>query len=74
MPGKIPRDLRQSEVVAALVRLGGVERRGKGSHRVVNMPNGRAVSVPSTVKVGTLRSALRLAECSVDEFTRQLRR
>ena len=61
-----------------LLRRGGaycyVERRGKGSHRIVNMPNGQALSVPSTARVGTLRSSLRLAQCSVGEFMRHLRR
>jgi predicted RNA binding protein YcfA (HicA-like mRNA interferase family) len=72
---KFPRDIRQADAVTAFRRRGGVERRGKGSHRVVNMPNGVNLSVPSgIVKVGLLRSLIRSAELTDEEFLESLRR
>ena len=66
---KFPRDIRQHEAVAAFARLGGRERKGKGSHRVLTMPNGRNISIPSgVVKVGPLKSVIRTADLTDEEF------
>ena len=52
-----------------------MERTGKGSHRVVNMPNGRNLAVPSGIlKVGLLRSLLKSAEMTEEQFVEALRR
>ena len=49
--------------------MGGQERKGKGSHRVVKMPNGLNLAIPSgPLKVGLLHSLIRKAESSVEEF------
>ena len=62
------RDIRQEEAVRAFVRLGGVERRGKGSHRVVNM-NGRNLSIPHGVlKTGLLRYLIKQAGITARQF------
>ena len=62
------RNVRQDEAVRAFVRLGGIERRGKGSHRVVNM-NGRNLSIPyGVLKTGLLRYLIRQAGLAVHEF------
>lgn len=51
------------------MRLGGLEREGKGSHRVVKMPNGRNLSIPSgVVKVGLLKKAIHNGDCTEEEF------
>ena len=64
--------LRQEQAVRAFVRLGGEERQGKGSHRVVNH-NGVNLSIPKGVlKVGLLRRLLRIAGVSEDEFSESL--
>lgn len=66
------RDVRQEDAVRAFVRLGGIERRGKGSHRVVNM-NGRNLSVPHGIlKTGLLRHLLKLAGVSEEQFEEAL--
>ena len=66
---RLPRSLRQSEVVRALVHAGGVESTAKGGHRGIQMPNGRKITVPSgTIKTGTLAAILKQAELTVDEF------
>ena len=62
------RNVRQEEAVRALVRLGGTERNGKGSHRVVNM-NGRNLSVPHGIlKVGLLNNLIRTAGLTPEQF------
>ena len=69
------RDIRQTQAVRAFVRLGGVERAGKGSHRVIKMPNGVNVSVPAgIVKVGLLKSLIKSAECSEERFLHEIGR
>ena len=68
---RFPRDIQQKEAVAAFVELGGRERPGKGSHRVVTMPNGRSVSIPAgDVKVGLLKRAIQTADLTDDAFLR----
>ena len=62
------RTIRQEDAVKALVRLGGKERRGKGSHRVVNM-NGYDLSVPAGIlKIGLLKKLIKLSGRTEIEF------
>ena len=69
------RDITQAEAVKAFVSFGGIERTGKGSHRVVKMPNGRNLSVPAgIVKVGLLKALVRTANLAEDEFLAALGR
>ena len=52
----------------ALVRIGGEDRRGKGSHRVVNL-NGYNLSVPAGVlKIGLLKHLIKLSGVTEGEF------
>jgi predicted RNA binding protein YcfA (HicA-like mRNA interferase family) len=63
------RNVRQEQAVKAFVSAGGVERTGKGSHRVVKMPNGKLISLPAGVlKTGLLRHQIKLAGLSEEEF------
>ena len=69
------RDIRQTDAIKAFVALGGWERPGKGSHRVVKMPNGANLSVPSgIVKVGLLKHLIRISELSDEAFLAKLGR
>ena len=62
------RNVRQAEAVRAFVRLGGQERKGMGSHRVVNM-NGVNLSIPSgTLKVGLLNHLVSIAGVTQEQF------
>ena len=66
------RNVRQREAVRAFVRLGGIERRGKGSHRVVNI-NRVNLSIPHGVlKEGLLRRLIELSGFTVEDFLREL--
>ncbi len=68
--GRKLRGLRAERVIAAFTRAGGKERRGKGSHCNIKMPNGQIITIPrhGEIKVGLLRAALRRAGLTIDEF------
>ncbi len=67
------RDVPQRQAIRAFVRLGGVERSGKGSHRVVKAANGRNLSVPAgTLRTGLLRRLIRIAELTDEDFVNAL--
>ena len=52
----------------ALIRLGGEERMGKGSHIIVNL-NGYNLSVPAGIlKIGLLKRLIRLSGRTEQEF------
>ena len=64
--------MRQGEAVRAFVRLGGVERRGKGSHRVVNL-NRMNLSVPyGVLKEGLLKHLIKLSGYSEEQFLNEI--
>jgi predicted RNA binding protein YcfA (HicA-like mRNA interferase family) len=66
------RNVRQREAVRVFVKLGGIERRGKGSHRVVNI-NQMNLSIPHGVlKEGLLRRLIQLSGFTVEDFLREL--
>lgn len=66
------RNVRQREAVKAFVKLGGVERSGKGSHKVVNI-NQINLSIPHGVlKEGLLRKLIQLSGFTVEDFFREL--
>lgn len=66
------RNVHQQEAVRAFVRLGGAERPGKGSHRVVNI-NQVNLSIPHGIlKIGLLQHLIKLSGFSVDDFLREL--
>ena len=66
------RNIRQREAVRAFVRLGGIERSGKGSHKVVNI-NNMNLSVPHGIlKEGLLRRLIQLSGFSAKDFLREV--
>jgi len=63
------RNVQQEPAVRAFIKAGGQERQGKGSHRVIKMPNGRNLSVPSgVIKIGLLKHLVKMAEITEEEF------
>ena len=67
------RDVRQSEAVRVFLALGGQERGSKKNHRMVTMPNGALLSIPSgTLKRGLLQRLIRDADLTVEQFERTL--
>jgi len=74
MAGRKLRGVRGEEAIAALVRAGGIVRAGKGDHSNVKMPHGQIVTIPTRkeLKIGLLRSALRKAGLTEEEFLKLL--
>lgn len=66
------RNVRQGEAVRAFVRLGGLERAGKGSHRVINL-NQMNLSIPyGVLKEGLLRHLIKISGITVEQFLNEL--
>lgn len=63
------RNVRQGQAVNAFVALGGQERKSKKNYRMVTMPNGVLLAIPSgTLKIGLLSKLCRIAEVDSDDF------
>ena len=64
------RGIKGFEAVKAFERAGGVRRGGKGDHVNLKMPNGIIVTIPikGEVKVGLLKSAIRKAGLTEEQF------
>ena len=72
MPRGSLNNVRQGEAVSAFVRLGGIERRGKGSHRVVNV-NGVNLSFPHGIlKLALLRHLIKISGFTEAAFLEEL--
>ncbi len=77
MSKKLPR-VTAKKLIQALKRAGFREHRQRGSHlHMYRAADGRQVTIPvhkgRIVRIGTLRSILRDAEISVDEFRQLLK-
>ena len=70
---KLPRDVTGDQAVRALRRLGFVEIRQTGSHRILRK-EGRTVVVPQhrPIKLGTLKGLIEQAGLTSEEFTAEL--
>ena len=70
MEGRQLRGIRGEEAIRAFVRAGGVQRRGKGDHMNIKMPNGQLVTIPlqAELKIGLLQAAIRKAGLTEAEF------
>ena len=68
------RNVRQAEAVKVFVKWGGVERKqSKRGHRIIKMPNGRIVSLPTGIlKVGLLLHEVKMAGKTEEEFLAEL--
>ncbi len=70
---KLPRDIKGSEAVRALVRPGFELRRQTGSHSILRRDD-RTVVVPQhkPIRPGTLKGLIDQAGITVEEFVREL--
>lgn len=67
------RNVRQGEAVRVFLALGGQERRTKKNYRMVTMPNGALLAIPSgTLRRGLLQRLIRNADLTVEQFERTL--
>ena len=68
------RGVKGKNAVKAFVKAGGVQRKGKGDHVNVKMPNGQIITVPGSkeLKAGLLKAAIKKAGLTEEEFTKLL--
>lgn len=63
----------QDAAAGAFLRLGGEDRRTKKNYRMIRMPNGQLIVLPSGIlKTGLLRSQIRRAGFTEDQFKEAL--
>lgn len=69
------RGIKGKEAIKAFVKAGGIERKGKGDHVNVKMPNGQIITIPSSkeLKIGLLKAAIKKAGLTEEEFKRLLK-
>lgn len=69
------RGIKGKEAIKAFVKAGGIERKGKGDHVNVKMPNGQIVTIPGSkeLKIGLLKAVLKKAGLTEEEFLRLLK-
>ncbi len=55
------RGIKGKEAIKAFVKAGGIERKGKGDHVNIKMPNGQIITIPSSkeLKIGLLKAAIK---------------
>ena len=63
-------NIKGKDAVKAFVKFGGVERKGKGDHINIKMPNGMIVTIPGSkeLKIGLLKSVIKKAGLTEEEF------
>ena len=64
------RNIKGNDAIKAFVRLGGIERKGKGDHVNIKMPNGMIITIPGNkvLKIGLLKSVIRKAGITDEQF------
>jgi predicted RNA binding protein YcfA (HicA-like mRNA interferase family) len=69
------RGIKGKEAIKAFVKAGGVERKGKGDHVNIKMPNGLIITLPSSkeLKIGLLKAAIKKAGLTEEDFSRLLK-
>ena len=63
-------NIRGKDAIKVFVRSGGVERKGKGDHVNIKMPNGLIITIPGNkeLKIGLLKSIIRKAGLTDEQF------
>lgn len=63
-------NIKGKDAVKVFVKFGGVERKGKGDHIIIKMPNGMIVTIPGSkeLKIGLLKSVIQKAGLTEEEF------
>ena len=69
------RGIKGKDAIKVFVKAGGLEKKGKGDHINVKMPNGQIITIPKSkdIKIGLLKAAIRKAGLTEEEFMRLLK-
>ena len=68
------RGIKGKNAIKAFVKAGGIKRSGKGDHVNIKMSNGQIITIPVSkeLKIGLLKTAIRKAGLTEEEFMRLL--
>lgn len=68
--GRELRGVKGKDVIKALIRVGGIEKPGKGDHVNIKMPNGMIITIPDMgeLKIGLLKSMIHKAGLTEERF------
>lgn len=67
------RNVKQAEAAKTFIALGGVDRATKKNYRMIQMPNGGLLTIPSgTLKIGLLVNLIKRAGVTREEFEERL--
>ena len=63
-------NIKGQDAIKAFIRFGGIEKRGKGDHVNIKMPNGMIVTIPGNkeLKIGLLKNAIRKSGLTEEQF------
>ncbi len=69
------RNVKGKDAIKAFVRAGGIQRKGKGDHVNIKMPNGQIITLPNSkvLKIGLLKAAIKKAGLTDEEFLNLLK-
>ena len=69
------RGIKGKEAIKIFIKAGGIERKGKGDHVNVKMPNGQIITIPMSneIKIGLLKAAIKKAGMNEEDFMRLLK-
>ena len=69
------RGIKGKDAIKVFVKAGGLEKKGKGDHINVKMPNGQIITIPKSkeIKIGLIKAAIRKAGLTEEEFMRLLK-
>lgn len=68
------RNVKGKDAIKVFVKAGGIQRKGKGDHVNIKMPNGQIITISNSkvLKIGLLKAAIQKAGLTDDEFLRLL--
>ena len=74
MDGRQLRGISGEKAIQAFTEAGGKQKKGKGSHVNIKMPNGQLITIPlhRELKIGLLKAAIKKAGLSEEEFSKYL--
>lgn len=69
------RGIKGKDAKKVFVKFGGVEKKGKGDHLNIKMPNGMIITIPGNeeLKIGLLKNAIKKAGLTEREFLKSLK-
>jgi predicted RNA binding protein YcfA (HicA-like mRNA interferase family) len=68
--GKNLHNIKGQDAIKAFLRFGGIEKKGKGDHVNIKMPNGMIVTIPvnKELKIGLIKNAIRKSGLTDEQF------